>query len=106
VTVDNTRNDSDVYVKLFGLNTKEPAAVRHFLIKSHEEFKIADIRPGRYDIRYRNHDSGLASKTEVFELKETRVENVIRYSDITLTLYKIAGGNMRIQEITDEEFGD
>jgi hypothetical protein len=104
VTVDNTRNSSNVLVKLFSLNAFEPSAVRTFYIPGHQRFTIANVTMGQYDIRYRDLDSGGLSKTEPFRLEERLVPNGREFSNVTMTLYKVQNGNMRTVSIQDSDF--
>ncbi|MEW6325098.1 MAG: J domain-containing protein [Nitrospirota bacterium] len=104
VTIDNLRNDSDVFVKLFSLDSVPPVPVRVFFIRANEQFTVRDVKAGTYDVRYRDLDSGGLSKSESFELKEIEIPEGVRYSTITMTLYKITGGNMRTYGISESEF--
>lgn len=104
VTVDNSQNNSDVFVKLFSLNTTPPKAVRVFFIRANNKFTVKDIKAGSYDVRYRNLDSKGLAKTEQFDLKEIKDGRKIKFSGITLTLYKVIDGNMQTQPISENEF--
>jgi hypothetical protein len=104
VTVDNNQNNSDVFVKLVDLTSAQPVAVRVFFIRAHEQFRLMNVRTGIYDIRYRDLDSGVISKSESFKLEETEVTDGIQYSQMRLTLYKVHDGNMKIETISEEEF--
>jgi curved DNA-binding protein CbpA len=104
VTVDNSQIDSDVFVKLVYRGEQQPLAARVFFIRAREQFTIARVRAGIYDIRYRDLDSGVISKSETFELKEIEVDGGVQYSKMQLTLYKVHGGNMRMETISEEEF--
>ena len=104
VTVDNTLNDSDAFIKLVYHDSSTPIAVRFFFIRAHEQFRLAKVSPGLYDIRYKDLDSGVISKSTPFELKETQVTDGTQYSKIRLTLYKVRDGNMAVETISEEEF--
>jgi hypothetical protein len=104
VTVDNSKNDEDVLVKLYVLNMGPPTAARVFLIRAKEQFTVGKLNPGKYDVRYQNLDTGGRARTESFELKETNTAEGIRYSRITLTLYKVANGNMQTYPLSETEF--
>lgn len=104
VTVDNKVNDSDVYVKLVLLNSTKTYAIRHVFIPAYSSFKINNVSPGNYDIRYRNLSNGKLSRSESFNLNETQTEAGTEFSNITLTLYKVQNGNMKTYDIKDEEF--
>lgn len=104
VTVDNGQNDSDVFVKLVSLDGASAYPVRHFYIPAGRSFTLEDVRQGTYDIRYKDLSSGTLSRSEQFALTETRTSQGIRYSEMTLTLYKVRNGNMQMYTLADDEF--
>lgn len=104
ITVDNAKNNSDVFVKLFSLESDSPKAVRVFFIRAGEAFTVEKVRAGTYDVRYRDLDSGGLSRTEEFTLQEVDTGTEIQFSKLKLTLYKVPGGNMKTSAISDNEF--
>lgn len=104
VTVDNSQNDSNVFVKLFTLDTKPPKAASVFFIRAHDSFTVEDIQPGNYDVRYRDLSSRGLSRTERFNLKEVRTAGGVQFSRLTMTLYKVQNGNMQTETISEAEF--
>lgn len=104
VTVDNSKNNSDVFVKLFALDSKPEQPVRVFFIRARESFTAKNVRAGRYDVRYRDLDSGGLVRTEKFDLREIKTDTNIQFSQIRLTLYKVAGGNMKTFDLAESEF--
>lgn len=104
VTVDNSQNSSDVFVKLFTLDTTPPKAASVFFIRANDTFTVTDVQPGNYDIRYRDLTSCGLSRTEQFNLKEVRTARGVEFSRLRLTLYKVFDGNMQIQPISENEF--
>lgn len=104
VTVDNTGNDSDVFVKLVSLDGAEAYPVRVFFVSARSQFKLNSIRAGNYDIRYRDLDSGGLSRSEPFTLEQRETYDGIQYSNITMTLYKVARGNMQTYALSETEF--
>lgn len=105
VTIDNTQNDSDVFVKLVSLDSQEPLTIRRIFISAEDKFTMKSIRAGYYDVRYKDLKTGALSRSESFQLKEIHLDEAIRYSNITMTLYKVVHGNMRTTDISEEEFG-
>lgn len=105
VTIDNSQNDSDVFAKLITLDSKQLLAVRSIYIAPRDKFTMNNVRAGNYDVRYRDIESGSLLKSESFQLKEIHLEDGIRYSNISMTLYKVYNGNMRTTEISETEFG-
>jgi hypothetical protein len=100
VTVDNSGNESDVFVKLVFLDSAQAYPVRVFFIPAFGSFTIKGVRAGNYGVRYRDLSTGGISRTEPFSLKE----NPVQYSNITMTLYKVPRGNMQTYAISDAEF--
>lgn len=104
VTIDNTQNDSDVFVKLVSISGNNASSVRHFFIPATDRFTVNKVRSGNYDIRYRDLDSGTLAKSETFMLQQKSTPDGIQYSNITMTLYKVRDGNMRTYTISEAEF--
>lgn len=104
VTVDNSKNDSDVFVKLNALNASGKRPIRHIFIPAHQRFTMNKINAGRYDVRYRDLDTGGMQKSEPFELEQTPMEDGIQYSEMSLTLYKVRNGNMETFVIKEQDF--
>jgi len=104
VTVDNTGNSSDVFVKLFALDQIPPSAARVFFVKGGDSFKVSNIRAGTFDIRYRDLNSGALARSEPFVLRELDVEGGTQFSEMRLTLYTVRGGNTRMSRINESEF--
>lgn len=104
VTVDNTKTSGDVLVKLVAIDGQRAWPVRTFFIPAGRKFTAKDVSPGTYEIRYMDRYSGDASKSGTFTLEETKKSDGIEYSNMTLTLYRVAGGNMRMQTIDPLEF--
>jgi hypothetical protein len=104
LTVDNSQNNSNVFVKLFALDRHPPQSVRVFFIRGGEKFTTKNIQAGNYDVRYRDLTSGRLSRTDSFALKEFKRGNRIKFDNMRLTLYRVKGGNMRIEQISDRDF--
>ena len=104
VTVDNSQNDSDVFVKLVAFVGSNADPVRVFFIPSGGQFKTISIRKGRYDVRYRNLSTGTLQRSEPFDLEEVPAQDSVQYSNMTLTLYKVLNGNMKTYPIDEGEF--
>lgn len=104
VTVDNGQNDSDVFVKLVQLEAYSNRPVRHIYIPARSRFTLSSVSPGQYDIRYRDLNTGSLSRSEAFKVTQFPTETGTQYSDITLTLYKVSGGNFDTYPLTESEF--
>lgn len=104
VTIDNSHNDSDVFVKLVSLDHPQTYFVRQFFIPAQRKFTLKKVTAGTYDIRYRDLASGELARSESFRLKEEPTNDGTRYSDFTMTLYKVRDGNMNTFALSEEEF--
>ena len=103
VTIDNSQNNSPVFVTLNYSEGRQPNPVRLIHIKAYSQFKMTSIKAGNYDVRYKDLESGSISKSELFELKEFQTETGTQFSNITMTLYKIENGNMHTTSINEDE---
>lgn len=104
VTIDNTRNDSDVFVKLVDISGPEAFPVRTFFITKYGKFTLSDIKIGVYDIRYRDLETGELARSEQFQVEERKTHNGVEYSTMTMTLYKVRNGNMQTYSIPESDF--
>lgn len=104
VKIDNSRNDSDVFVKLVSLDGAQAYPVRQFFIPAFGSFTLNKVTAGNYDIRYRDLSNGGLSRSEAFALEETPTYNGVQYSNITMTLYKVQNGNMQTYSLSEAEF--
>ena len=104
LTIDNSQNNSDIFIKLFSLDSQRATPIRVFFILANGQFTVENVRVGKYDVRYRNLDSGYLSRSDPFDLEESRTDHGVRFSRITLTLYKVRNGNMQTYPISEEEF--
>lgn len=104
VTVDNTQNDSDVFVKLVSLDGSTAYPVRQFFIPAGRKFTMDSVMAGRYDIRYLDLQTGGLSRSESFHVEEEETHDGIRYSSLTMTLYKVQNGNFQTYALAESEF--
>lgn len=104
VTVDNSQNDSDVFVKLVSLDGAQAYPVRTFYITAHNQYTLNNVTAGNYDARYRDLNSGRLSRSESFNLEEMLTDDGTKFSHITMTLYKVRHGNMKTYDLSETEF--
>jgi len=104
VTVDNSQNDSNVFVKLVSLNSAQAYPARQFYIPAFGSFTLNKITAGNYDIRYRDLTNGGLSRSEAFNLEEISTYNGTQFSNITMTLYKVQNGNLQTYDLSESEF--
>lgn len=104
VTVDNSGNDSDVFVKLVAIESSRTSPVRHIFIPKHGSFTMRSLPPGQYDVRYQDLSDGSLARSEDFELTEIQETDGVSFSNMTLTLFKVANGNMQTYPLDPSEF--
>jgi curved DNA-binding protein CbpA len=104
VTIDNSQNSSNAFVKLVDISNSRPHAVRSVFVPAYASFTIRSISPGTYDIRYKDLQDGGLSRSETFTLSEITEGNSMRYDTMTITLYKVAHGNMETYPISESDF--
>ena len=104
VTIDNGRNESDVFLKLIALEGSVARPARQIYIPAHSRFTIKSLSAGNYDVRYRDLNSGGLSRSEAMRLTETATYQGTEYSIVTLTLYKVANGNTQTYGLSEDEF--
>lgn len=104
VTVDNSQNDSDVFVKLVSLDGAKAYPVRQFYIPALGKFTVKKVTAGSYDIRYRDIRNGGLSRSEAFNLEEIATHNGTQFSNLRMTLYKVQNGNMQTYALSEAEF--
>ena len=74
-------------------------------VRNGESFTAATVAPGAYRLRYRYIGSADTFEAEeTFTLTETRTGSEMRFSRVTVTLYKVANGNMTVKKVDASEF--
>ena len=101
VKIDNSKNNMPVYVRIWDTNSQIP--VRAFYIAQGGTFTADGMVSGNYEVRYielyDNDVPSKGSKSQRFYLEDDGYS----YSEVTLTLYKVANGNMRTTSISAGE---
>ncbi|MFY7835777.1 MAG: hypothetical protein ACOVQ0_05800 [Novosphingobium sp.] len=91
-------------MKLVAIDASVSRPVRHIFIPASGSFTISGLKAGDYDVRYKDLSDGSLSRSESFTLKEIRESNGVQFSNITMTLYKVADGNMQTFPLAETEF--
>lgn len=104
LTIDNSQNSEAVFGKLYYLDSLQPQAVRYFYIQGGGGLNIRNISAGNYDVRYKDLEQGYISKSEPMLVQEYEDAYGSRFSEITMTLYKVSNGNMQTYSIPESEF--
>lgn len=101
--VDNGAGGGDAVVRLY-LDGKKPA-VRSFLVKRGESFTADQLAPGRYSMRYRYvGDTATYEADQQFDLTQSESTGRVRASSVTVTLYTVKDGNMKMRRVADDSF--
>ena len=102
-TVDNKSGGADAVARIY-LNGDKPA-IRQIYIKTGEKFTAKDLAPGRYVLRYRfigSEDTFEADK--IFTLQEVSTDEGTRFSNVSVTLFTVANGNMKVKRVAKNLF--
>ena len=104
-TIDNTRNDMPVYVRIWDVVRERP--VRAFTIAEGDKFTAYDLSPGTYEVRYKelyeNDAPPFGSKSEPTTLEQHETYSGTSYSVVELTLYKVVNGNTTTTRIDADD---
>lgn len=104
LTIDNSANSSDVFVKLVALGESNTVPIRHVYIPASQTFKMEKVRAGTYDVRYQDLEDGSLARSESFVLQEIEEINGTSFSNNTITLYKVQNGNFQTFPLSPSEF--
>jgi hypothetical protein len=103
VTVDNSRNEAAVLLKLVSLDGARAFPVRVVFIPAFGSFTMRNVAPGAYEIRSRDLTSGSLARSESFTLEESANANGTQYTKYTMRLYRVWNG-MTTRPLSEEEF--
>ncbi|MEO8626854.1 MAG: J domain-containing protein [Betaproteobacteria bacterium] len=104
VTIDNSKNDFDAFVKVISLAEGEPRVVRTLYVSASDRFAVKELPSGTYELRYELLDSGVLLRSGVFTLEESAISNGTRYSMVTLTLRRMPDDNVNTYALSEHEF--
>ena len=104
VTIDNSQNNADVFVKLISLDGANAVPTRSFFILAGEAFTLENVSAGNYDVRYRDLSNGHLSRSQQFALEEIPGNGSTQYTKLTMTLYKVRNGNLHTYALGEDEF--
>jgi curved DNA-binding protein CbpA len=106
LTIDGRQNASDKFIKLFDLRTDRSRPVRFLYVRAFTSFTIEKLRPGTYDIRLLDLDSGGLSRSDTLAFTETRINHEVHWRDITVTLYGVLDAQhpIHFETITPDQF--
>ncbi len=102
--VSNAKGESDVYLKLISVDDNKPSAVRHVFIKAKSDFTIENLATGKYEVQYLDLVAGLAGKSEMFSVEETKTDIGIKSTSLKVTLQTAVNGVMKVQNVSIDDF--
>lgn len=103
--VNNAKNANDVYLKLVSIEGDKVSTIRHVLVKGKTDFKIENLSTGKYEIQYLDLVAGLAGKSEIFSVEETKTDlGTTKTTSLSVNLQQATNGVLRIQNISMDEF--
>ena len=104
VTIDNSRNDADMFAKLVSLDGPTALPVRTVFVAAHGRFKIVGLSLGTYDLRYRDLATGRLLRAPAFIVEELSTAGSTQHNATTVPLYAAGGGNMQTYELGEADF--
>lgn len=109
LSVDNSQNDCDMFVKLVWLDGAQPQAVRHLYIPAFQRFNVEQLTAGRYEVRYRNLTTGTLARSGAVAVQEASAPaqqpgDASAGASPTVGLYKQPLGNPRALQLEEADF--
>lgn len=90
IAIDNSRNDTDIFVKLFFADDPDEKSLRVFYIPQSSNFVLQNLDAARYVIQYMDLTSGHIFKTAAFALKEKQTpDGMKKPGGVRMTLRKV-----------------
>lgn len=102
--VSNSKNDNDVYLKLISIEENKVSTVRHVFVKGRSDFKIENLSTGKYEVQYMDLAAGLAGKSEVFAVVDSKTDLGVKSTNLSVTLQTAVNGVLKVQNISIEDF--
>lgn len=102
VTIDNTKAGLPIFVKL--KKVAGNSTIRSVYIPAGQKFTMNKVDPGTYFMAYKDVKNGCNYKSQSFELRQIKEYGGTRYDTIEMTIYTVAGGNMRYQKLPETDF--
>jgi hypothetical protein len=78
LVIDAADHPSDTLVRLYYVDGGAEAPVRTAFVAAGGQFTLSDLSSGRYEVRYRDLDSGALTRSQRFELDDERPDAAIK----------------------------
>lgn len=105
LNIQNTKGESDVYLKLISHKDGKAGVARHVFVKAGSDFVVDKLSPGKYEIQYLDLKVGSAGRSELFEVTEGKTAlGGDEVSRLSVRLKTAVNGVLRVEKVTAEEF--
>ncbi|MBI3144840.1 MAG: J domain-containing protein [Pseudogulbenkiania sp.] len=104
VTVDNSQTSSDFHVKMVFLDAPQAYPAREFYIPAHATFTMEQVRAGHYDLRYRNLETGVLTRSDPISVQQQITASGNSFQHVRVTLYSMVNGNMQTHQLNEKDF--
>ena len=104
IVINNMSNTTDLYGKLYSLNTETTTPVRVFFVQAWGKFTIENLDAGSYELRFKDLDTGGLAKTEPIVLDIVSEYGQTYFSRKELRLNRVVNGNLKTEPISEDEF--
>ena len=105
LTLDNSRNSQDLYVKLArSLDQSTRNFAREAFIPAHQQLVLQHLAVGNYVIKMMDVASGCAQVSPVLNIEENRTSSGIEYSNHSMTFYPVVNGNTHLSKLSASNF--
>lgn len=104
ITIDNSEGGVDIWAKLARPGDTKTAGIREAYIPKGSTFTMNKIEPGAYVVKYKDVATGCNSLSDPFSIEQVEEYSGIRYSQLTLTIYRVLNGNMNFDRLPEANF--
>ena len=104
VVADNSGGANDLFVKLIDRDQSPMKAVRVFFLRAKGQLTLARVKPGLYNLRYMNLDTGLIRRCPPFEVTLKKTPKGEEYEGWTVPVYDVIDGTEYHDVITQRDF--
>lgn len=105
ITIDNSRKEHDVFVRVVVHTVQGNFPVRQFYIPAFGSFTAKQLTPGEYEIRFQDLITGEMNKFAPHRLEERMTDaGQVIGQGYTVTLYGVINGNAPTARMSKDEF--
>jgi curved DNA-binding protein CbpA len=105
LTIDNTKNDADMFVKLISLDGPNAAPARILFVSARSRFTVSALSIGTYDLRYRNLVTGALARSPAFIVEEVVTAQGTRHvGGMHMALYAGGDGALQTYALGERDF--